>query len=174
MRNFHAEFIDFPTPFVLSYIRRGSVHDLRRKAPEASSALPDTKNVVAIARLFGVTTDYLLCEDEGREMEAGSTDAQKSPASRKDSTRVVLGVVLLVLGFCGVLAISISSIFAGTIMVPGSEYSAYLRGLSSLFHQYGELEWLFTFCILLCVFGLLLLAIPAIERFFEKINSDKP
>ena len=107
-------------------------------------------------------------------MEAGSTDAQKSPASRKDSTRVVLGVVLLVLGFCGVLAISISSIFAGTIMVPGSEYSAYLRGLSSLFHQYGELEWLFTFCILLCVFGLLLLAIPAIERFFEKINSDKP
>ena len=141
---------------------------------EANTALPDTKNVVAIARLFGVTTDYLLCEDEGREMEAGSTDAQKSPASRKDSTRVVLGVVLLVLGFCGVLAISISSIFAGTIMVPGSEYSAYLCGLSSIFHKYGELEWLFTFCILLCVFGLLLLAIPAIERFFEKINSDKP
>lgn len=34
---------------------------------DANSALPDTKNVVALAKLFGVTTDYLLCEDDGAE-----------------------------------------------------------------------------------------------------------
>lgn len=46
---------------------------------EANTALPDTKNVVAIARLFGVTTDYLLCEDEGREMEAGQHGRAEKP-----------------------------------------------------------------------------------------------
>lgn len=136
---------------------------------EANSALPDTKNVVSLARLFGVTTDYLLCEDEGWELEAGSTGAPKVSAPRRSSVRVVLGVVMLVLGFCGVLAISISSIFVGTIMTPSTS----LHGLSALFHMYSELEWLFTFCILLCVFGLLMLMIPTIERFFEKINSDE-
>lgn len=138
---------------------------------EANSALPDTKNVVAIAKLFGVTTDYLLFEDEGREL-AANTDAPKSAAPRRGNTRVVLGVILLVLGFCGVLAISISSIFVGTITatVPGEEYT-YLRGISALFYMYKDLEKLFTVCIILCVLGLLLLILPAIDRLLERINE---
>ena len=47
------------------------MHDLRWKAPESSSALPDTKNAVALDRPFGVTTDYLLCEDEGARRAGG-------------------------------------------------------------------------------------------------------
>ena len=75
---------------------------------ESDSALPDTKNVVALAKLFGVTTDYLLCEDEGRELAAGA-DVPKAAAPRRGSIRVVLGFVMLVLGIFSVLAIAILS-----------------------------------------------------------------
>lgn len=37
---------------------------------ESDSALPDTKNVVQLARIFGVSTDYLLLEGAGRGRRA--------------------------------------------------------------------------------------------------------
>lgn len=83
------------------------MHDLRRKAPEASSALPDTKNAVALDRLFGVTTDYLLCEDEGARLAAGAREDSARGETRNIS--VVLGTILLVLGFAGPLALGIAA-----------------------------------------------------------------
>ena len=46
---------------------------------EVNAALPDTKNVVALAKLFGVTADYLLCEDEGREAETSARPPRSEP-----------------------------------------------------------------------------------------------
>lgn len=111
------------------------MHDLRRKAPEASSALPDTKNAVALDRPFGVTTDYLLCEDEGARRAAGAREDSARGETRNIS--VVLGTILLVLGFAGPLALGIAASLFEAIYVGNSQQyrclSAKLRTNNFLF-----------------------------------------
>ena len=109
---------------MLSYVQRGSVHDLRRKAPEASSALPDTKNAVALDRPFGVTTDCLLCEDEGARRVAGAREDSARGETRNIS--VVLGTILLVLGFAGPLALGFAASLFEAIYVGNSQQYRYL------------------------------------------------
>ena len=72
---------------------------------EANAALPDTKNVVALAKLFGVTADYLLCEDEGREAETNA----RPPRSelRRVPWQKLAGWILFAIGLAGMLAISL-------------------------------------------------------------------
>lgn len=109
---------------MLSYVQRGSVHDLQWKAPESSSALPDTKNAVALDRPFGVTTDYLLCEDEGARRAAGAREDSARGETRNIS--VVLGTILLVLGFAGPLALGIAASLFEAIYVGNSQQYRYL------------------------------------------------
>ena len=47
---------------------------------ESGASVPDTENVVALSRLFGVSTDYLLLEN-------GETTAQAAPMTRSPSRR---------------------------------------------------------------------------------------
>ena len=47
---------------------------------ESGASVPDTENVVALSRLFGVSTDYLLLEN-------GEAAAQAAPAAATPSWR---------------------------------------------------------------------------------------
>lgn len=88
---------------------------------EASSALPDTKNVVALAKLFGVTTDYLLCGDDGAEPGAPAQGNVKGGDGKNKA--IALGLILLALGLAGLFALGIAGSFFDTIfVVDGREY----------------------------------------------------
>ncbi len=88
---------------------------------EANSALPDTKNVVALAKLFGVTTDYLLCWDDGSEPGAPAQGNGKGGDGKNKA--VSLGFILLALGLAGLFALGIAGSFFDTIfVVDGREY----------------------------------------------------
>ena len=89
---------------------------------EANSALPDTKNVVALAKLFGVTTDYLLCGDDGAEPGAPAQGNVKGGDGKNKA--IALGLILLALGLAGLFALGIAGSFFDTIfVVDGREYS---------------------------------------------------
>lgn len=88
---------------------------------EASSALPDTKNVVALAKLFGVTTDYLLCGDDGAEPGAPAQGNVKGGDGKNKA--IALGLILLALGLAGLFTLGIAGSFFDTIfVVDGREY----------------------------------------------------
>ena len=44
----------------------GQIHVSRQALSkwESGGAVPDTENIIALSRLFGVTTDYLLCRTD--------------------------------------------------------------------------------------------------------------
>lgn len=96
---------------------------------ESDSALPDTKNVVALAKLFGVTTDYLFRDDEGAESETLSRDEETRGESIVKSN--ALGLILLALGFAGLFALGIAGSFFDTVWVTsGREY----RYMAAMLH----------------------------------------
>lgn len=126
---------------------------------EASSALPDTKNVVALSKLFGVTTDYLLCDDEGAGLAAGAREDSAHGETRNIS--VVLGIILLILGFAGLLALGIAGSFFDTIYSSnGQEY----RYLSAMLRTNYFLLLLFILAIVSALTG----AIVLIRQIFRK------
>lgn len=70
---------------------------------ENGTAIPDTNNVVQLAKLFGVSTDYLLLDD--------FVDAEESVSDlnvkecRMISTRIVISYVLILIAMIGLLAV---------------------------------------------------------------------
>ena len=67
---------------------------------ESDGALPDTANIIVLADLFGVTTDYLLRAGErAASAKEPVPAAQPVPAKRKAfSPRFVIGCILLTVG----------------------------------------------------------------------------
>ena len=59
----------------------GRIHVSRQTLSkwESGGAVPDTENVIALSRLFGVSTDYLLLTEGG----AASTPMTAAPAGKK-------------------------------------------------------------------------------------------
>lgn len=67
---------------------------------ELDAALPDTANVIALSRLFGVSTDYLLKDD----VETPVQDAPKRPYGKR-----LAGIISGSVGALGLAAIYIIS-----------------------------------------------------------------
>lgn len=81
---------------------------------ELDSTLPDTANVVALGKLFGVTTDYLLVEEN--EGTARSAPAAEIPG-RKADLKVIVGSIMAGVGALGWLAVYVASRFI-EVMIP--------------------------------------------------------
>lgn len=62
---------------------------------ESGAAVPDTENVVALSRLFGVSTDYLLLEEQETASAPAAASAQKAE-SKWPVPRIVWMVILIV------------------------------------------------------------------------------
>lgn len=125
---------------------------------EASSALPDTKNVVALAKLFGVTTDYLLCEDEGREFAANT---QSAP--RRISPLTLAGGFMFALGSAGMLCIGLLASIHPKGYGGSYGLAAYL--------MYYNIEWFFALMVISALAGAVLLFRQAFRKKLDESAS---
>ena len=73
---------------------------------ESGASVPDTENVVALSRLFGVTTDYLLLAEH--ETSTQAAPSVTTPQWRKNwpTKRLVLAAAGII-GLIGVVALGI-------------------------------------------------------------------
>ena len=72
---------------------------------ESGASIADTENVIALSRLFGVSTDYLLLE----ESEAASTPAAVSAPAKEKKWPVprIVWLVILLVAVVGLIAMHI-------------------------------------------------------------------
>ena len=128
-----------------------------RKARGWSQSVPDTENVVALSRLFGVSTDYLLLEN-------GETTAQAAPtaAPSAESKWPIMRIVWLftmILAILGKIALRIwASTLPPTVVYNGSDRVGELTGMRNLTETYdvGWLVFLTWFLLLLGLAGTVL------------------
>ena len=121
------------------------------------ASVPDTENVVALSRLFGVSTDYLLLEN-------GETTAQAVPtaAPSAESKWPIMRIVWLftmILAILGKIALRIwASTLPPTVVYNGSDRVGELNGMRNLTETYdvGWLVFLTWFLLLLGLAGTVL------------------
>lgn len=124
---------------------------------ESGASVPDTENVVALSRLFGVSTDYLLLEN-------GETTAQAAPtaAPSAESKWPIMRIVWLftmILAILGKIALRIwASTLPPTVVYNGSDRVGELNGMRNLAETYdvGWLVFLTWFLLLLGLAGTVL------------------
>ena len=124
---------------------------------ESDSALPDTKNVVQLARIFGVSTDYLLLEGAGR--------GPASEARRRRRRGDLPGAVTLILGAAGALLFEILTPvfdYRRTVGYAGTGRSETFEGMLA-FMRYDRLGWLFALCLVLAIGGAVTLLAPRVK-----------
>ena len=130
---------------------------------ESGAAVADTENVIALSRLFGVSTDYLLL----RESEAASAPTAV-PAPTKESKWPVPRIAWLVVLFVSALGLIALQIWAGTLspttMVYWTKPDVVLTGIRNLIQRY-DLGW-----IVIMLWVLLLLGFLG-TFFYEKMRA---
>ena len=130
---------------------------------ESGASIADTENVIALSRLFGVSTDYLLLE----ESEAASAPAAVSTPT-KESKWPVPRIAWLVVLFVSALGLIALQIWAGTLspttMVYWTKPDVVLTGIRNLIQRY-DLGW-----IVIMLWVLLLLGFLG-TFFYEKMRT---
>ena len=117
----------------------GQIHVSRQTLSkwESGGAVPDTENVIALGRLFGVTTDYLLLAD-------GEAAAVKvAPAEKKWPTMRRVWLVILITAVLAQIGLRIwGSVAMGQEVYGGGQiYSEAVTALYYLNDRY-NLTWL--------------------------------
>ena len=113
---------------------------------ESGTSVPDTANVVALSRLFGVTTDYLLVE-EGTvtAVTPAAAGEKKWPGGR------IVWAVLLAVSVAGMLALLIWGAVTEPMTILDADGHFILRkGLPALWMKY-KLGWLICMTAILMV-----------------------
>ena len=105
---------------------------------ESDGALPDTANILILADLFGVSTDYLLREAEAPAApsapEAPAVVQLIQPQKKAPPAPLLLGCVLLVLGLLIFLGlVLLSNIFPVSV----ARGDAYVSGVNGFLLAYG-------------------------------------
>lgn len=124
---------------------------------ESGASVPDTENVVALSRLFGVSTDYLLLENGEAAAQAAPT-AAPSAESKWPIMRIVW-LFTMILAILGKIALRIwASTLPPTVVYNGSDRVGELTGMRNLTETYdvGWLVFLTWFLLLLGLAGTVL------------------
>lgn len=142
---------------------------------ELDATLPDTTNVISLSRIFNVSIDFLLL-DENENTQPQETEAAKS------KWHVIAGIVCAALGAAGVLILFIASRFV-EVMVPRVEYN--INGTQTttwdsnitdidfrLFIEEYELKGLLIFFAMLIVAGCVLMALERIKPVIKKLRRQ--
>ena len=77
---------------------------------ESGAAMPDTENVVAISRLFGVSTDYLLHDDYAGDQDIPAVKDREAALKKRHNLDMVMMVLI------GVQALSLFWQLAGSLI----------------------------------------------------------
>lgn len=117
---------------------------------ENDAALPDTAHVIALADLFGVTTDYLLRRD-AQEQAAPSAAAASASKPWRMSPRE-LGARLMIGSAGAGLAVlrTLASLYPARVGIDGRTYTGFAG-----FLQYNDLWWALWLMIAVLAAGLL-------------------
>ena len=123
---------------------------------ELNIALPDTENVVRLSELFGVTTDYLLKQQEAGEKPSPELGAPGSKGRYSAQQRG--GGMLMALSLLGLLVMGILSSIQPTVSYyPDGSVAA--DGLIAWVRAH-DLMWLFGLCLLGALVSVYLLVKP--------------
>ena len=131
---------------------------------EQGTALPDAAKLLPCARLFSVSTDWLLDEARGWEDQAGQPPAESSASG--DGKWYLAGGITAGAGVLGMVVMGILSAVYPARMVEapvGAEWVRAYTGLIGFLKVHG-VEWLFTLWAAAALAGLWLLAQPALRR----------
>lgn len=122
---------------------------------ESGAAVADTENVVALSRLFGVTTDYLLLE-ESEVASAPAAAAVPAKESKWPVPRIVwlLGAIVALLGKIGLRIWASALEPTRQYYGPHGEYSGDLTGIRNLVYLY-DVQWLVFLLWVLLIVGFL-------------------
>ena len=119
---------------------------------ETDSALPDTVNVLALADLFGVTTDYLLRPDGQGNVQPAPEEAPAAPrqtgwrmSARELGARLIVASALI-----GLIVLRICASFhPADVGIDGREYTGFAG-----FLYYYDLWWLLYLLLIVLALGL--------------------
>lgn len=107
---------------------------------ESDGALPDTANIIILADLFGVTTDYLLREVEAAESTPDQAPAVPSvvqlvpPQKKAPPAALLVGYCLLILGLAVFLGlVLLSNIFPVSV----ARGDGFVSGVNGFLLAYG-------------------------------------
>ena len=120
---------------------------------ESGAAVADTENVIALSRLFGVTTDYLLLE----ESEAAGAAAMAAPVrENKWPFPRIMWLFAAVVALLGKIALRIWA-----SMLPSTRVYSYMKeeyelltGIKNLVHLY-DVQWLVFLLWVLLIIGII-------------------
>ena len=131
---------------------------------EQGTALPDAAKLLPCARLFSVSTDWLLDEAQGWEDQAEQASAE-APASG-DGKWYLAGGITAGVGVLGMVVMGILSSVYPARMVEAPVGAEWVRAYTGLvgFLKVHSVEWLFTLWAAAALAGLGLLAQPALRR----------
>ena len=117
----------------------GRIHVSRQTLSkwESGGAVPDTENVIALSRLFGVSTDYLLLTEGGAASGPAAPAGKKWPVMRRVWLVILLAAVLAQIG----LRIWGSVAMGQAVYGGGQIYSEAVTALYYLNDRY-NLTWL--------------------------------
>ena len=148
---------------------------------ELGAAVPDTENVLQLASLFDISTDYLLKEElETDERQPMHQSAE--PVPKKGIAAVVTGSARAVLSAAGLLVMGIlSSLYPAHInyasVVSGSGevlYRVVKTGLAAWLEVH-NLEWLFMLCMLTLLAGIVIALsprfMPGLKRLCKRVKD---
>lgn len=108
---------------------------------ENGTVIPDTTNVIQMAQLFGVTTDYLLLEEYGAQESIASAINQNEAITKQQARlrKTVMGCFLAMMGALWMLMIWLPWL-TGQVSVPYKEwFASFPSWLHRLFYTVGYL-----------------------------------
>ena len=134
---------------------------------EQGTAVPDVENVLELAKLFHVTTDYLLMDELEAPQEPQAPAEAAEPIQKDSVLWPIFGGITSLLGAVGILVLKIySSIhpaYFSSVTTFDGEFIPARTGLSP-YLEIHNLTWLFWLCLVLVAFGIFLCFCPRIAR----------
>ena len=135
---------------------------------ELGEAVPETENIVQLSRFFGVTTDYLLLQENSPAQDPSPCQQEAAPAQNTPTHagkgRRIAGWILAGLGALGMLTLWVlSTMFQSTEKIRYTDEAGVFHYTSRLgyslngFIEKYRLEALFGVCIACLAVGFILL-----------------
>lgn len=144
---------------------------------ELDTAIPDTKNVLQLSKLFGVTTDFLLNDDyeSDEDLPAVHASNERISSAYRNKARVIIGVCIAGVAALGLLIIGILSSVFPAVYTEAPVGVDWVRAYDGLwgFLKVNNLEWLFGLCIIVLIAGLITIWFPAIQKTGSKFRRKK-